>query len=124
EVLLSDELVILPLTWGPVTAHRNGSGVTVQWTTHQETSVDYFVVERSSDGRNWTNIGQQVKANNNSQQQYSLLDTDAPAQRLYYRIQQFDFDGRSTHSSIVTVSDEFSSLQMALYPNPTTDNFR
>src|SRR5690606_9744366 len=110
EILLSDELVILPLLWGSVSAQRSINGVNVHWTTQQESSVDYFIVERSVDGRTRTNMAQQSKATNtNSQQQSTPLDAEAPPQRIYPRTQQFALDGRSTYSSIASVSDEISS---------------
>lgn len=123
ELALSDALHILPLQWGPVLAWRSNTTVMVQWTTRQESQVRDFIVERSTDARNWTATGSAIAAHNNgAENRYELADVNAPAGKLLYRIRQTDVDGRFTLSPIVQVAAG-NLPAVAVFPNPARERF-
>jgi hypothetical protein len=94
------------------------------WSTASEKNNDYFVVERSVSGRNFTAIGT-VRGQGNSTRPTDYRFTDAGAGRLvsgkvYYRLQQVDADGTLTYGPVRAVEFAASTkATAALYPNPS-----
>ena len=78
--------------------------VRVEWATASEKNADYFEVQRSANGQEFTAIGR-VAAHGTSvvPNQYGLLDGKPLAGIAYYRLRQVDFDGKAHTSAIVTV---------------------
>lgn len=94
--------------------------VRTSWATSSEINNDYFTVERSSDGENFSAIGYvSGHGNSNITQQYEFIDEHPEKGISYYRLRQTDFDGTNELSRIVAV--EFSSeekFSFNAYPNP------
>ncbi len=115
----------LPVSLTSFTAKAQKEGVQLNWTTAAEKDNDYFQIERSMDGRNFSAIGQ-VKGNGNSnvRVEYSFLDGKAPVGTAYYRLKQVDYDGKFEYSKTVAVQTKASSaaqVTVNAYPNPTPD---
>jgi hypothetical protein len=93
----------LPVTWGNFSVKRNNnSSVQLNWETIQEINASHFDVERSEDGIRFTNAGM-VKAFGNTQNKtaYTFTDNFATGPVYYYRLAQYDFDGKKSYSAIV-----------------------
>ena len=99
--------------------------VDIKWATATEINNDYFSIERSKDGINFEEIRTVKGAGNSSR---TLLYTTKDGKPLkgtsYYRLKQTDFDGTSSHSAIVSVSNSgFTTMgeivaNINIYPNP------
>lgn len=76
------------------------------WETVSEKNSNYFEVERSINGVNWTLAGY-VNAVQNSQQvlNYEIEDKDYPAAINYYRLIQYDLDGEYKSYPIIVAVD-------------------
>jgi hypothetical protein len=97
----------------------SNASVLCNWSTASEENSSHFIVERSSNGRTFTSI-RTVMANGNtsSEQHYNYVD-NAPQKGIsYYRLKMIDKDGKSAYSSIVTVTLNYNSSLLTLYPNP------
>jgi hypothetical protein len=99
--------------------------VLLKWSTASEINSDYFMIERSEDGLNFTEIGT-VQAAGSSQSilEYEFIDYDAFSQQnfQYYRLKQVDFDGEIMYSDIRNVQmnqEQFN--QLVVFPNPFTE---
>ncbi len=83
--------------------------VIVNWETAQELNSDYFDIQRSYNGTHFEVIGT-VKGSGNSvnKVQYNYLDDQIAQQfmRVFYRLNQVDYDGTSTLSDVRSVSFE------------------
>jgi hypothetical protein len=115
---------LLPLTLLSFTAALNGKAAQLQWTTAAEINAKNFIVQRSIDSMNFQDIGS-INAVGNSAQitLYSFADAgalNAGANKLYYRLQMVDKDGKFTYSNIATVQIENGKL-FVIYPNPVRD---
>ena len=115
-------IVPLPVELVDFEAERNESEVFLSWSTVSEINNDYFIVERSEDGTNWSSFDF-VDGHGNSQEliHYSSIDRNFSTDVNYYRIKQFDFDGKMSYSSIVSVNPNGKTI-IQLYPNPVNTN--
>ncbi|WP_048920751.1 T9SS type A sorting domain-containing protein [Rufibacter radiotolerans] len=111
DILTIDNLVVtpygedavpLPVTLTSFNSKNKDGKVDLTWTTASEKDNDYFLVERSSDGKAFHAIGQ-VKGSgtSNVQRSYTFTDPSANAGTSYYRLKQVDFDGKSELSKVI-----------------------
>jgi hypothetical protein len=119
---------LLPITLVSFEAfvqQQEGSGepyVALRWTTAREIDNDFFTIERSADGENFTEI-QRIPGAGNSDAVISYGTTDnAPLHGIsYYRLKQTDFDGTFTYSKIVSVQVNLTlASRLSVYPNPNS----
>lgn len=114
----------LPLTLLNFTAILQGKVAKLEWTTASEINTKNFLIQRSINGINFTNIGS-VNANGQSSHKtsYDFEDANAfntGANKLYYRLQMVDNDGRFTYSKTAVVKIVNDKL-FSIYPNPVKD---
>lgn len=119
----------LPVTLVSFTAKNNKGDVLLKWVTASEINNKGFFVERSLDGKSFTDIAFVKGAGNTIQvMQYSLTDASAfiksSAQTLYYRLRQVDLNGKQSISPIAIVQQEElnEGNDLQVYPNPFTNN--
>lgn len=115
------EPIILPVSFTLFNANCKGDKVVLNWATVQEQNSSRFDIERSADGSQWAVIGNRTTTGNSpTEKNYSFTD-NSPMQNNYYRIAEYDSDGKVQYSGITrsscNVSDKFS-----LWPNPAHDN--
>ena len=93
----------------------------IYWSTASEAYNNYFVVERSADGRNFTEVGRVNGAGfSNHTIHYSLKDESLTAGVLYYRLRQVDFDGTTSTSTIIALKNQSASQHtIEVFPNPS-----
>jgi len=114
-----------PLTQQPVqfnlfNAKCDNKKVLLTWKTAQEQNTSHFDIEKSEDGIHWTVISTvPVAGNSNSETSYSFIDNN-PDQNNYYRIVEFDLNGRSQFTSIVQATCNTTNT-FNLWPNPVHD---
>ena len=108
---------VLPVELVRFTAQPSAKTVDLEWTTSSEINNDYFQVERSTDGRNFTSLTQVTGAGTTTlARHYTSTDTNPFAGLNYYRLKQVDVDGAFSYSNIVVV--ELKSERVELFPNP------
>jgi len=110
----------LPIELISFTGEAITEGNNLKWVTATEIDNDYFTLERSVDGINFTTIDSQAGAGTTSiNQYYDYLDKDAPNGLSYYRLWQTDYDGTTTEAGIVTLQrGEHSFDLVSLQPVP------
>lgn len=114
----------LPVKWLNISAQSlNTLTNKISWTTATEINTDYFVVERSIDGRNFTEIGR-VKAavRSTTTKMYALTDALTERMRVahYYRIKQVDDNGKFEYSRVVLL-EAGNLVTDVRITNPFTD---
>lgn len=99
---------------------RNDKTVDLNWATASELNNDYYIVEKSNDGYNWSYLTK-VKGSGTTytKQEYVTNDPQPFIGTSYYRLKQFDYDNSFTYSNIesVELTKEGSVL---IKPNPFT----
>ena len=108
----------LPVTLVSFTATPSNKQVVTNWQTAVEINTNYFTVERSADGKNFTAIGT-VKAAGNSTAaiNYQLPDPNPLPGISYYRLTTTDLNGNTTTSQVVAVNMTVAGT-ITVYPNP------
>ncbi len=97
-----------------------GNKVELKWETNTEVNNDEFIIERSADKENFTEIGR-VKAagNSNVAVNYEHIDAQPLKGMNYYRLKQTETDGTYTYSNIVEVRYGIEVTgTIYVYPNP------
>ncbi|MES2848525.1 MAG: T9SS type A sorting domain-containing protein [Bacteroidota bacterium] len=79
-----------------------------------------FIVEFSTDGRNWKKAGE-INIDNSSKGNWQLTHTGIPTGNLYYRIKQIDKDGSFTYTRIVLLKNKLNGSGYVIYPNPANN---
>jgi len=96
--------------------------VEIKWQTGSENDLDYFNVERSSDGVNW-NLIQSVNAsgNTNSTVSYTVWDDKIEKELYYYRLSQYDENGSSKQFDPISSECDFTNSEnrITISPNPS-----
>jgi hypothetical protein len=102
SILIGDCNSALPITLIDLQAHREPDHVMLLWTTASEVDNREFVVERSSNGTSFEEIGRvQGGGTSYSPRDYGFKDGAPLSSIAYYRLRQIDHDGSWTWSDVV-----------------------
>jgi hypothetical protein len=120
----------LPLQMISFSATLNNSKAELTWKTVSETNVSHFEIEKSLDGKNFSEAGIVFATGNETDVTiYNFSDkinTDLEGV-VYYRIRSVDLDGKFQYSAIrmVRVSKQVANnITLLAYPNPVTSELR
>lgn len=117
--------VVLPLKLGQFSATKKTGQVDLIWETLSEENTSHFEIERSSDGNNWTRIGEVIANGNSTQKQsYSYTDPAPSILTSFYRLKMADKDGIYTYSRVITVTAAAEFTGIRLFPNPARESIQ
>ena len=101
--------------------------VELNWIVASEVNNDYFSLERSFDGVNYTEIGRVAGSKNNvTDKRYDFIDYSPGENKNYYRLKQTDFDGNSQTFDPIFIKGftyGINKSKTVYLPNPFTDKF-
>lgn len=121
ELYVSQNL--LPVSLLSFTAHLKNTDGLLQWSTVNEQNNSYFNVQRSFNGNDFTTVGRVNAQGNIKENDYNYTDANVTAlgvSKLYYRLQQYDADGKFTYSKTIPLTIPLSTL-VQVGPNPAAD---
>ena len=97
--------------------------VELMWVTESELNNDFFILERSPDGRDFNQVTRvSGSGTTNEKHTYFALDNYPYNKITYYRLVQQDFDGSINYSKIISVSVDISEdRKTRIFPNPVVD---
>lgn len=98
-----------------------GSAGYLYWKTESELNNDYFEIQRSIDGKEFAMLGTvQGKGTTKQATDYTFEDSDLQLGKNYYRLKQYDLDGKISYSGVIVLEyTGITQLGMFVYPNPT-----
>jgi hypothetical protein len=112
----------LPITLRYVKAYPLNSDISVDWEISDEKNIQYYEVEKSTDGRQFTSAATvDAKNNNSAVTNYRWLDTKPVAGVYYYRIKSVNVSGEIEYSDVVKVIVSKGRPEIKVYPNPVTN---
>ncbi|HEY0058382.1 MAG TPA: T9SS type A sorting domain-containing protein [Flavisolibacter sp.] len=126
---LAPPLKILPVRMASFAASLQGSAVSLDWSTQSEVAFSHFVVERSTNGKDWKDIATVFSmGGQGGQKGYAYKDKNVTAANvLYYRLRLVDDSKETAYTSIKVIRlgrEEGKTPQISVYPNPVQDALR
>ena len=114
----------LPVSLINFVAKQDNAAIKLRWQTTTELNSDYFLVEKSVNGRDFETMAR-VKSVGNSTtlQNYMSSDLKPNVGNNYYRLKQVDFDGKFEYSNTLFV-EFLGENQVLILPNPNKGVFR
>jgi len=119
-----DVLSAIPATFLGLKASKLGNDkVQLTWKTASEQNNDFFAVERSENGSDFSTVLGKVTGRGNSNEvvSYSFMDASPLQKWNFYRIRQVDKDGRSSYSNIASLQFAKPGAVLQLFPNPANN---
>lgn len=104
----------LPVKFQSLDARSVNSSVSLKWNVATEQDLSGYSIERSTDGRNFSQISF-VGASGESN--YSFVDSK-PTATAYYRIKSVDINGRYGYSTVALVKSGKSTIVLKAFPSP------
>jgi uncharacterized repeat protein (TIGR02543 family) len=99
--------------------------ITISWSTASEHNTSHFIVEKSRDGKNWTDLSVVAAAGNSTSiLDYEIMNLSSVEEVNYYRLTQYDTDGAKETFFITTANcTEEKTNRLITYPNPSDNDF-
>lgn len=117
---ISATLSPLPLSWIDFSAKKIGNVAELNWFTSNEINNDYFTIQKSNNGSQFTDEATlDAKEITSGIHSYTYTDLNPYNGKNYYRIKQTDFNGMSsfTNTKCVSMETTLSPIQIHLYNN-------
>lgn len=119
--IIKNDFVVLPIELIFFKAqHAGNQQVALTWATATEINSDFFVVERSRNAIDYSEISKINAVGNSSKTvNYQFVDESPLFGTNYYRLKQVDKDGKEQifRPQSVIISDE--KIPFGVFPNPT-----
>ena len=94
----------------------------LNWTTASEINNSHFIIERSTDGLHFAELGKTPSKGNQMQKTaYTFMDENAPEGKLYYRLKQVDVDGKSESFKVISLLNTYGGFGFKVFPNPASE---
>ncbi len=111
----------LPIELISFNTKLSGSVVKIDWATATELNNDFFTIERSEDGINWSVMDEVDGAGDaHVRLDYQYIDYDPIPGISYYRLKQTDFDGQFEYFDPSVIFYEPNNM-FRIFPNPVQD---
>lgn len=108
----------LPIKLSSFYAKRNGSSVSLTWTSETEINAKEYVVERNM-GNGFVAIATVAATNNGGGSSYSYVDNNISKTVSQYRLKLVDKDAIYKLSEIKAVKGTAAVSDFTVYPNPS-----
>jgi len=118
---LIQEPIVLPLRLISFTGSLYNDEAVLNWLTSDEYNFEKFVIERSSNDRDFEAIATNLSNGNlGNRNNYQFKDNLAnqTGNIFYYRIKMIDNSGAYTYSSIISLRRNSRDIGLQVYPNP------
>lgn len=109
---------VLPVTMLRFQGWMEGNVGKLTWETSSEQNSSHFVVERSTDGSGFVQVGKVAAAGNSQRRSaYQFVQPNLAPGNYYYRLRQVDRDGKEALSNVIALKYE-TTASIRVYPNP------
>jgi hypothetical protein len=101
----------------------------LNWSTDIETDVSHFVIQKSLNGKDFTDAGILfTEGNSDIRKEYNFKDElrNISSGLVYYRLRIVDLDGQYKQSPvrIIRVAEDNAAGSITVYPNPVISDIR
>ena len=118
DIVVSGSLTILPVKFTNLKAVQKDQRITISFSNAEESDVQYYELQHSVNGRNFSDIAYILPSKNDgSQADYAYVHT-ASSTINFYRVKAVETTGHVLYSTIVRIQASTSSNAFSVYPNP------
>lgn len=120
-IWLNRTAVVLPIVLTRFTGTQIKYNIQLNWATAQEINAAYFEIEHSINGTHFEKAGVVASryANSNTETNYTFLHGAPKKGMNFYRLKQFDLDGKFKYSNIIPVLFNMPDVKsIKINPNP------
>lgn len=118
-IVTSQELSTLPVNFISFDAKSEANGTKLTWKVADQIDVLRYDVERSTNGNNFTKIGEVSAADVTT---YTFTDKQPAQGTVFYRVKNVDVDGKFKYSTIVSIRNGASAIVLKAFPTPAKNN--
>lgn len=115
---LTSQTNILPLELITFTAEKRNNKMFLSWQTANEVNTKNFIVQKSSNGSAFSDVGTVKSLSPIGTNSYTYTDNNPFQATNYYRLKMEDNDGRFTYSNILAIKLSGFNTKLTVYPNP------
>lgn len=101
-------------------ATKDQNQVYLQWISSREIDNDYYIVEKSNDGLNYSELTIVDAKNNLSGAKYNTIDAHPAQGWNYYRLTSVETSGKKQIEGIRALLFESSDFTLDIFPNPAS----
>ena len=127
QFMIASNSPALPVELVNLSAIPSRIAIDVTWSTASETNNAGFLIQRSIDGKKFSDLSfVDGKGSSSRVEHYTFKDESVEkGVTYYYRLSQLDYDGASVKSSVVsaTLSADTKDRNVMVYPNPSLGSF-
>ncbi len=110
---------LLPIDLLSFSGVLNNNKVLLKWTTAYEANASSFIIERSSNGNDFSAIGNVSATNNVHGSSYEFEDKQLLSGQALYRLKALDKDGSVKYSDVIAINNKLSTVSnLLIFPNP------
>ncbi|MBK7095419.1 MAG: lamin tail domain-containing protein [Saprospiraceae bacterium] len=118
-------ITILPIDILKFELLSSDNAVKLSFSTSSEINNSHFLIEWSSDAKNWIEIGtQQGSGTTREVKEYSFIHETPASGTNYYRLTQVDFDGRKETFPVKSVFFTSKEKDINIIPTLAKDNMK
>lgn len=107
----------LPVTISEFKVSLESGAARLDWQAMYEVGFDYYEIQRSSDGANFTAIGRQQ---GQGKSVYQYFDRAMVSGTSFYRLRMVDRDGQAAFSQVAKLEAGVQAAAAYVYPNPAS----
>ena len=121
-----ESATFLPVTLTSFAVSFKNENAVLQWSTLTESNFSHFVVEKSTNGFDFSDAAVLfTEDNKGTPKNYIYTDAVADAPVIYYRLRMVDLDGKFNYSSVRLVKTRVEDNEVVVaFPNPVTRQLR
>jgi type IX secretion system substrate protein len=122
---LCGSLHTLPARLSTFTGQGIEKKVLLNWKTTAEENLSNYVIEKSTDGTNFTTMGYVFAKNGSGVNEYDMIDYKPVTGMNYYRLRLVNNDNSFTYSSVIKIKFSESTFnEISIVPNPVSANYK
>ncbi len=107
----------LPVDITSFTAKSVGAGVELNWITKSEINNDYFILQKSANGVNFTDLAKINASGIITGSAYNYTDAARVQNKVFYRLKQVDKNSVTKFSGIIKLSAAVDGINVNVYPS-------
>jgi hypothetical protein len=118
--------VMLPMNFESFAVFYTNGDANLNWKAQHGEQLNHFTVQRSTDGKTFTDIAT-VLANNTASYSYKDKSVSSATGVVYYRVVSIDRTKETQYTAVKTIriaKNEAQTIALTTYPNPVASDVR